>query len=111
MISANELNKISDKYIKAELDTIHFFVFLEEELLDAAKRGLKTIRISEKDLEYKLIRYCQSHTYSEIGIKDICYNPFYRNYYIRELRNRGYTVDFDPDPWENYLKIDWSTTI
>ena len=109
MIDAKELNRLSDKYIKANLNAIHFFEFLEEELLETARRGRKKLQITEKELEFRLSRFCRSRNYTEIVIKDICYNLFYRNYYINELRKIGFTADFDP--WNNVLRIDWSVAI
>lgn len=109
MVDAKELNRFSDKCIKTFLDEIHFFEFLEEELLDIAAQGYKKLRITEVALELKLKRFCHSRNYTETNIKDICYNLFYRNYYINELRIRGYAAEFDP--WDNVLRIDWSVAI
>lgn len=108
MVDAKELNRLSDKYIKADLDAIHFFEFLEEELLNIATQGYKKLQMSEEELELKLKRFCRIRNYTEITIKDICYNPFYRNYYINELRKRDYIADFDI--WDE-LSIDWSAAI
>ena len=47
MVDAKELNRFSDKCIKTFLDEIHFFEFLEEELLDIAAQGYKKLRITE----------------------------------------------------------------
>ena len=60
MVDAKELNRLSDKYIKADLDAIHFFEFLEETLLKAATQGWKKLSITEKELELTLIRFCRS---------------------------------------------------
>jgi hypothetical protein len=109
MVDAKELNRLSDKCIKADLDAIHFFEFLEGELLETAARGRKKLQMTKGELELQLKRFCRSRNYTETAIKDICYNPFYRNYYINELRKRGYMIDFDI--WDAELRIDWSATI
>lgn len=109
MINAKELNRLSNRCIRQDLDAIHFFEFLEEELLEIAAQGHKKLQMTEKELELKLNWFCRSRNYTKIVVKDICYNLFYRNYYINELRKRDYTVDFDP--WDNKLTIDWSDTI
>ena len=93
MIDAKELNRLSDKYIKADINAIHFFEFLEEELLEIAGRGRKKLEMSAGGLELKLKRFCGSRNYTEIVIKDICYNLFYRNYYVNELRKKGYKLE------------------
>lgn len=109
MVDAKELNRLSNKCIRQDLDAIHFFEFLEEELLEIAAQGHKKFQMTEKELELKLRWFCRSRSYTEITVKDICYDLFYRNYYVNELRKKGFTADFDP--WDNELRIDWSAAI
>ena len=109
MVDAKELNRLTNKRIKADLDEIHFFEFLEEELVKTAARGCKKFQITKKEFETKLRCFCRIRNYTEIAVKDICYNTFYRSYYTNELRKRGYTVDFDS--WDSKITIDWSATI
>lgn len=109
MVDAKELNRLTNKRIKADLDEIHFFEFLEEELVKTAARGCKKFQITKKEFENKLRCFCRIRNYAEIVVNDICYNPFYRNYYINELRKKDYIVDFEP--WNSKITIEWSDTI